>query len=73
MTIDGSSYSLILAVITGTLAAIVYCLRILVLLERRIARIDTHIEALVKNVLKEELKIEKEEKAIKKSVSRRKK
>ena len=56
-----SGLVVIFAVVAGTLAAIVYCLRILVLLERRIARIDTHIEALVKTVLKEELKIEQEE------------
>lgn len=52
--------AVILAVILGTLAAIVYSLRILVLMERRIARIDRHIEMLVDKVLVEEKKIEKE-------------
>ena len=56
--------NIVLGVVFGTLIAIVYALRILVLLERRIARIDVHIEHLVKSVLKEELKIEKEEKLI---------
>ena len=48
-----------LAIIIGTLAAIVYSLRILVLMERRIARIEMHIERAVERVMKEELKIEK--------------
>jgi hypothetical protein len=48
-----------LAIIVGTLAAIVYSLRILVLMERRIARIEMHIENAVGKVMKEELKIEK--------------
>ncbi len=48
-----------LAIIIGTLAAIVYSLRILVLMERRIARIDSHIDALARRVLREELRIEK--------------
>lgn len=54
----------ILAVILGTLLAIVYSLRVLVLMERRIARIDTHIESLVTQVLIEEQKIEEEESKI---------
>ena len=48
-----------LAIIVGTLAAIVYSLRILVLMERRIARIEMHIENVVGKVMKEELRIEK--------------
>ena len=48
-----------LAVIIGTLAAIAYSLRILVLMERRIARIEMHIERVVDKVMREELKIEK--------------
>ena len=48
-----------LAIIVGTLAAIVYSLRILVLMERRIARREMHIENVVGKVMKEELKIEK--------------
>lgn len=45
-----------LAVVIGTLAAIVYSLRILVLLERRIARIDRHIELLALDILRDEKK-----------------
>jgi hypothetical protein len=56
--------TVILAVIIGTLFAIVYSMRILVLMERRIARIDMHIEALVNRVLSEEKSIENEEKMI---------
>ena len=48
-----------LCIIAGALAAIVYSLRILVILERRIARMDINIETLVKQVMAEELKIEK--------------
>ena len=48
-----------LAIIVGTLAAIVYSLRVLVLMERRIARIEGHVESVVNKVMKEELKIEK--------------
>ena len=51
----------ILAIILGTLFAIVYSLRVLVLMERIIARIDMHIESLVTRVLAEENKIEQEE------------
>lgn len=49
---------LTLLIIIGTLAAIVYSLRVLVLMERRVARIEIHIENLVKKVIKEELRIE---------------
>jgi len=48
-----------LAIIIGTLAAIVYSLRIMVLMERRIARIEGHIENVVSKIMKEELRIEK--------------
>ncbi len=71
MALEGS-YGLVLAIIVATLAAIVYSLRILVLLERRIARIDTHIEALVKSVMREEVKIERAEEQIEAQIKRRK-
>ena len=48
-----------LAVIVGTLSAIVYSLRVLVLMERRIARIEGHIESVVNKVMREEVRIEK--------------
>jgi len=54
----------ILGVVVGTLAAIVYSLRILVLLERRIARMDAHIEIITKSIAKEEFRIEKTESKI---------
>jgi len=46
-----------LAIILGTLLAIVYSLRILVLLERRIARMDHHIELMTMAVLKDERRV----------------
>jgi|TARA_Y100000310_G_scaffold337682_1_gene425387 hypothetical protein len=48
-----------LAIVVGTLAAIVYSLRVLVLMERRISRIEGHVESISAKILKEELKIEK--------------
>ena len=51
--------AVILAIIIGTLAAIVYSLRILILMERRMGNIEKHIEGLTEKVLKEEYKIEK--------------
>ena len=48
----------ILWVILGTLAAIVYCLRILVLLERRIARMDENLVRIASRIISEEKKIE---------------
>ena len=53
-----------LAAILGTLAAIVYSLRILVLLERRIARMESHIERVAIGILREEKTIEKQGKKI---------
>jgi len=48
-----------LAVVIGTLAAIVYSLRVLVLMERRMAKIEMHVDRVTQKILKEELKIEK--------------
>ena len=48
-----------LAIIVGTLGAIVYSLMVLVLMERRVARIEGHIERVVSSVMKEEIRIEK--------------
>lgn len=49
----------ILAIIIGVLAALVYALRVLVLMERRVARIDKHIELLAEKIVVEERAIEK--------------
>lgn len=46
-------------IILGTLAAIVYSLRILVLLDRRIEKIEKHIEFMANRIAQEEMKIEK--------------
>jgi len=47
----------ILWVILGTLVAIVYSLRILVLLERRIARMDENLVRITNNIISEEKRI----------------
>lgn len=49
----------ILAVIIGTLAAIVYSLRVLILLERRVASMESNIQKMTQRVLREETIIEK--------------
>ncbi|MDO8510869.1 MAG: hypothetical protein Q7S55_01760 [Nanoarchaeota archaeon] len=49
----------ILAVIIGTLLAIVYSLRVLILLERRVASMEMNIQKLTGKVLKEEISIQK--------------
>lgn len=54
----------ILSIIVGTLAAIVYSLRILVLLERRIARMDENLLIITKKIAEEEVVIEHEEQSI---------
>jgi hypothetical protein len=64
--------TIILAIIIGTLAAIVYSLRILVLLERRIAKIDLNLERIVERVAIEEKKIESEEMRIEKMLKKKK-
>ncbi len=53
-----------LAIIIGTLAAIVYSLRILVLLERRVSRIDDSLIKIVRKIEQEEHEIASEEKKI---------
>jgi len=52
------------AVIIGTLLAIVWSLRILVLLERRVKRMDENLYRIVMKIENEEMRIEKEEKII---------
>ena len=48
-----------LAIILGVLAAIVYSLRVLVLLERRMARVDQNLERIVSKIAHDEVLIEK--------------
>lgn len=48
---------IVLAVIVGVLFGIVYCMRVLVLMERRVARIEEHIDRVVHKVLSEEVSI----------------
>ncbi|RME78314.1 hypothetical protein D6774_01505 [Candidatus Woesearchaeota archaeon] len=50
--------SVTLAIIVGTLAAIVYSLRILVLLERRIANMDQNLLRIARRIGREEVQIE---------------
>lgn len=63
----------ILALIIGTLFAIVYSMRILVLLERRIARMDYNIERITARVAKEEMTILQEEEKIEQALMKKKK
>ncbi len=63
----------ILAVIIGTLAAIVYSLRVLILLERRVASMESNIERMTNKVLREETIIERAILKKKPIVSKRKK
>ena len=49
----------ILAVIIGTLAAIVYSLRVLILVERRVASMEENIQKMTQKVLNEETTIER--------------
>ncbi len=51
---------IVLAVIVGVLFGIVYSLRVIVLMERRVARIEEHLDHIVHKILREEIKIEKE-------------
>ena len=69
---------LILAVIIGTLLAIVYSLRVLLLLERRIASMELNIQRMTGKVLQEEKVIgrlisRKGRKTTKKTTRKRKK
>ena len=62
MALEGLNTQLlyiILAIIIGTLFSIVYSFRVLVLMERRIARIEGHIERVANKMIKEELRIER--------------
>lgn len=57
-------YNIILAAIIGTLMAIVYAMRVLILLERRIARMDMNLLKITRKIEADEEIIEKEEKKI---------
>ncbi|MEK6857013.1 MAG: hypothetical protein AABX39_00305 [Nanoarchaeota archaeon] len=52
MVADVYVLRLTLAIIIGTLAAIVYSLRVLVLMERRLERIELHADKLANAILK---------------------
>lgn len=56
--IDDTLIRIVLAVIVGVLFGIIYCMRVLVLMERRVARIENHIEGVVAKILREEVSIE---------------
>ena len=50
---------LVLAVIVAVMLGIIYCLRVLVLMERRVAKIEHHIDIVVQKILREEFRIER--------------
>ena len=56
---DLSLTSFILAVIIATLFAILYLLRIMILLERRVASMEQNIQKVTSRILREEVKIER--------------
>lgn len=56
----------ILAIIVGTLAAIVYSLRVLLILERRVAGMESNIQKLTGKILREEMAIERVVKKVRK-------
>jgi hypothetical protein len=60
--------TVVLAVFAGVLFAIIWSLRILVLLERRIKRMDDNLLRIVMRIENEELKIEREEEKIEKEL-----
>ena len=51
--------NVVLAVIIATLMAIVYSLKVLILMEKRVARMEAHIEKITNRILLEELRIER--------------
>lgn len=53
---------IVLAVIVGVLFGIVYCMRVLVLMERRVAKIEMHIDRVVGKILREERAAHKKKK-----------
>ncbi|MEM4247586.1 MAG: hypothetical protein QXR48_00720 [Candidatus Woesearchaeota archaeon] len=59
MAVDDMVLRITLAVIVGTLAAIVYSIRVLILMERRVARIEEHIDNIAHKILVEEQAIER--------------
>lgn len=69
---DDSFLTVLFAVIIGTLGAIVISLRYILLIERRMARMELHLEKLVMKIAKEEGIILAEEKKIERQLSRRK-
>ncbi len=68
-----SLLQVILAVIVGTLAAIVYSLKVLILLERRVAGMELNIQRIALRILKEERIIQKAVLKKRKSPSKSKK
>jgi len=56
--IDDTLIRIVLAVIVGVLFGIIYCMRVLVLMERRVARIEGHVDSVVQKILREEMLIE---------------
>lgn len=59
MAFSEQMLTVILSIIIGILAAIVYALRVLVLMERRVARVEMHIEKMAGKIIREEVRIER--------------
>ncbi|MDO8660710.1 MAG: hypothetical protein Q7K43_02375 [Candidatus Woesearchaeota archaeon] len=56
---DENTLRMTLAIIVAMLAALLLAMRSMIMMERRIGNIETHIEKLVGKTLREERKIEK--------------
>ena len=61
---------IVLAIIIGTLVAIAYSLRYLILLERRIGRIEYHTDAMVTKLFREKSNLKKKPGIRKKSTKK---
>lgn len=70
---DDSFLAVLMAVIIATLGAIVISLRYVLIIERRMARMELHIERLVTKIVKEESIILNEEREIEKKLGIKKK
>ncbi|HII30265.1 hypothetical protein COT48_00205 [Candidatus Woesearchaeota archaeon CG08_land_8_20_14_0_20_47_9] len=59
---------IILSIIVGTLMAIVYSLRVLVMMDRKIARMELNLLKIAQVVAEEEVRVEKEQEHIEQEI-----
>lgn len=68
---DDAFLAVLMSVIIGTLAAIVISLRYILIIERRMARMELHLEKLVVKIAKEEDIILAEERSIRRTLTKK--